>query len=94
MEEIITKTIQKGLKSRIKASICVAIGDGGVLNVSVKAFGYTWTYKDDKIYDIVLRGELQSLINKIVNSYRGYILNCYFVNDKEIKKKEEKRCNA
>ena len=94
MEEIIAKTIQKGLKSRIKASIRVAIGDDGVLNVSVKASGYTWTYKDDKIYDIVLRGEIQSLINKIVNSYRGYILNCYFVNDKEIKKKEEKRCNA
>lgn len=94
MEEIIAKTIQKGLKSRIKASIRVAIGDDGVLNVSVKAFDYTWTYKDDKIYDIVLRGEIQSLINKIVNSYRGYILNCYFVNDREIKKKEEKRCNA
>ena len=99
---MIAKSVQKGLKRRIKASIWVEVVDNDAIKVSITAFNHTWEYSEPGIYNTIINGNVTKLVNKIFRLYRGYILNSYFVKSNKVgkvnkivdKKKEEKECNA
>lgn len=93
INDMIAKSIQRGLKQKIKARIWVEIVDNEILKVSITAFGHTWEYSEPSIYHTVIDGNVMNLVHKIVRLYKGYILNSYFVKDNS-KDKEEKKCNA
>ena len=93
INDMIAKSIQRGLKRKIKAKIWVEIVDNETLKVSITAFGHTWEYSEPGIYHTVIDGNVMKLVHKIVRLYKGYILNSYFVKGNS-KNKEEKKCNA
>ena len=93
INDMIAKSIQRGLKRKIKARIWVEIVDNEILKVSITAFGHTWEYSEPSIYHTVIDGNVMNLVHKIVRLYKGYMLNRYFVKDNS-KDKEEKKCNA
>lgn len=75
---IFTKKIHEELKNRIKAGIHVSVNDE-MLSVKIYRFDNpSWCFMHDGIWNVIIRGETEALIEYIVSCYRKSILSSYF----------------
>lgn len=85
LEMIITKSIYKSLKERIRAGIYVVTNDKYGLIVDIKydgfTFGYYYSeYHNESFADYIRTGkDILRIVNEIVAMYKGAILNKYFI---------------
>lgn len=85
LEMIITKSIYKSLKERIRSGIYVVTNDKYGLIVDIKydgfTFGYYYSdYHNESFADYIRTGkDILRIVNEIVAMYKGAILNKYFI---------------
>lgn len=85
LKMIITKSIYKHLKERIRAGIYVVINDKYGLIVDIKHDGFTFEYyysdyHSESFEDYIRTGkEVLWIVNEVIGMYKGAILNKYFI---------------